>query len=145
MERISHPQAKEAKRRIAYVRQANAIADYYWDEGIGADLPMGRDLGKKCIGRKNSASEGFSQYQQVLVTGDQAIRLPSQGQLQKRLIGRVSAVGGRGRRNREGDRSTVRQVVRQQLFLFGTSEPELGISQSADQLGSCRLGHQRDH
>jgi hypothetical protein len=24
---------KEAERRIAYVRQANAIADYHWDEG----------------------------------------------------------------------------------------------------------------
>ena len=51
MERISHPQAKEAfeilkslsataqerkdaERRIAYVRQANAIADYHWDEGL---------------------------------------------------------------------------------------------------------------
>ncbi|MFZ9813625.1 MAG: Rpn family recombination-promoting nuclease/putative transposase, partial [Burkholderiaceae bacterium] len=62
MERISHPQAKEAfeilksmsataqerkdaERRIAYVRQANAIADYHWDEGMA----QGRAEGMKSL------------------------------------------------------------------------------------------------
>jgi hypothetical protein len=63
MERISHPQAKEAfeilksmsattqerkdaERRIAYVRQANAIADYHWDEGLAKGMEIGREEGK---------------------------------------------------------------------------------------------------
>jgi predicted transposase/invertase (TIGR01784 family) len=63
MERISHPQAKEAfeilksvsataqerkeaERRIRYVREVNAIKDYHWDEGKQAGIKIGREEGK---------------------------------------------------------------------------------------------------
>jgi hypothetical protein len=63
MERISHPEAKEAfeilksvsataqerqeaERRIRYVREVNAIKDYHWDEGKQAGIKIGREEGK---------------------------------------------------------------------------------------------------
>lgn|GEM_PF-1865976 len=63
MERISHPEAKEAfeilksvsataqerqeaERRIRYVREVNAIKDYHWDEGKQAGIKLGREEGK---------------------------------------------------------------------------------------------------
>jgi hypothetical protein len=62
MERISHPEAKEAfeilksvsataqerkeaERRIRYVREVNAIKDYHWDEGRA----QGRAEGMKML------------------------------------------------------------------------------------------------
>jgi predicted transposase/invertase (TIGR01784 family) len=63
MERISHPEAKEAfeilksmsataqerkdaERRIRYVREVNAIKDYHWDEGLAKGMEIGREEGK---------------------------------------------------------------------------------------------------
>jgi predicted transposase/invertase (TIGR01784 family) len=62
MERISHPEAKEAfeilksmsataqerqeaERRIRYVREVNAIKDYHWDEGRAQGKAEGIELG----------------------------------------------------------------------------------------------------
>jgi flagellar biosynthesis/type III secretory pathway protein FliH len=79
MQRISHPQAKEAfeilksmsataqerkdaERRIAYVRQANAIADYHWDEGKQAGIKIGREEGwaeGKVEGKAEGKAEGL--------------------------------------------------------------------------------------
>jgi predicted transposase/invertase (TIGR01784 family) len=63
MQRVSHPEAKEAfeilksvsataqerleaERRIRYVREVNAIKDYHWDEGKQAGIKIGRAEGK---------------------------------------------------------------------------------------------------
>jgi hypothetical protein len=63
MQRVSHPEAKEAfeilksvsataqerleaERRIRYVREVNAIKDYHWDEGKQAGIKIGREEGR---------------------------------------------------------------------------------------------------
>ena len=63
MEQITHPDVKEAfeilksvsataqerleaERRIAYVRELNAIAGYQWDEGMAQGIAKGRAEGK---------------------------------------------------------------------------------------------------
>ena len=78
MERISHPEAKEAfeilksvsataqerkeaERRIRYVREVNAIKDYHWDEGRAQGRAEGIELGTvkgMAIGREEGKAEG---------------------------------------------------------------------------------------
>jgi hypothetical protein len=50
--------ALEAERRIAYVRQANAIADCHWDEGRAQGRAEGRSEATKdlCLSACSSAS-----------------------------------------------------------------------------------------
>jgi predicted transposase/invertase (TIGR01784 family) len=74
MERISHPEAKEAfeilksvsataqerkeaERRIRYVREVNAIKDYHWDEGLAKGIELGTAKGME-IGREEGKAEG---------------------------------------------------------------------------------------
>jgi len=74
MERISHPEAKEAfeilksvsataqerqeaERRIRYVREVNAIKDYHWDEGLAKGIELGTAKGME-IGRSEGKAEG---------------------------------------------------------------------------------------
>jgi predicted transposase/invertase (TIGR01784 family) len=75
MERISHPEAKEAfeilksisataqerkeaERRIRYVREVNAIKDYHWDEGLAKGVELGTAKGME-IGRSEGKAEGM--------------------------------------------------------------------------------------
>ena len=75
MQRISHPEAKEAfeilksmsataqerkeaERRIRYVREVNAIKDYHWDEGKQAGIEIGREEGW-AEGKAEGKAEGM--------------------------------------------------------------------------------------
>jgi hypothetical protein len=83
MERISHPQAKEAfeilksvsataqerkeaERRIRYVREVNAIKDYHWDEGLAKGIELGTAKGME-IGREEGKAEGKAEATRALV------------------------------------------------------------------------------
>ncbi|HSG20889.1 MAG TPA: DUF4351 domain-containing protein, partial [Burkholderiaceae bacterium] len=74
MQRITHPEAKEAfailksvsataqerleaERRIRYVREVNAIKDYSWDEGMAKGIEIGTAKGME-IGRSAGKAEG---------------------------------------------------------------------------------------
>ena len=74
MEQVTHPDVKEAfeilksvsataqerleaERRITYVRELNAIADYKWDEGMAQGIAIGEAKGRS-EGRSEGKAEG---------------------------------------------------------------------------------------
>lgn len=88
------------------------------------------------LGRGNDGGrERIRQRQQVAVAGDQGIGAANQGQHQKRLVERVSAIGQGWRWDRDGHRFTPRQVIGQQVVTVGYRQAEFRIAEDPQQFG----------